>query len=258
MIIGAMNHPREDPVREIRWMSEMGLDFIDLTLEPPGAASWTVNPREIRAALRDYALGVVGHTPYYLPIGSPFESLRRASLDELKKCLEQFSEIGARWMNVHPDRYAPMHDRAFSIERDLLSLQELVEHGNQFGVGIMVENLPGSFNTVSQLSELLDPLRDLGLHLDIGHSNLLVDFNTAGDLIQAYGARIKHVHLHDNKGGAEDLHLPLGAGSLEVSRYVGALKKSGYDDTITLEVFTHDRHYLRYSRDVLKALWESL
>src|SRR5436853_6336320 len=35
MLIGAMNHPRRDVLKEIDWMAEMGMDFIDLTLEPP-------------------------------------------------------------------------------------------------------------------------------------------------------------------------------------------------------------------------------
>src|SRR5438132_1389723 len=146
----------------------MGLDFIDLSLEPPAAASWRVHTGQIRAAIQDHGLRVVGHTAYYLPIASPFEGLRRAAVDELKRCLELFAEVGAAWMNVHPDRYAPMHDRAFYIERDIQSLRELLDHGKRVGVGVMVENLPGDFNTVHQLADLLEPLPELGLHLDIG------------------------------------------------------------------------------------------
>src|SRR5438552_7868680 len=214
MIIGGMNHPKENVVQEIRWMAEMGLDFMDLTFEPPAAATWRIDAHQIRAALNDYRLRVVGHTAYYLPIGSPFESLRRAAVDELKRCLDLFAVVGSRWMNVHPDRYAPMHERSFYIERDLESLRDLLAHGRDRGVGVMVENLPGDFNTVSQLSELLEPLPELGLHLDIGHANLMVEQNTADSIILKYGDRLKHVHLHDNKGGHADLHLPLGAGML--------------------------------------------
>jgi hypothetical protein len=34
------------------------------------------------------------------------------------------------------------------------------------------------------------------------------------------------------------------------------LKEVGYDDTITLEVFSADHHYLQYSRDVLRKVWD--
>jgi hypothetical protein len=39
MLIGTMNHPARDVLDEIEWMAAMGLEFIDLTLEPPAAAS---------------------------------------------------------------------------------------------------------------------------------------------------------------------------------------------------------------------------
>jgi sugar phosphate isomerase/epimerase len=67
---------------------------------------------------------------------------------------------------------------------------------------------------------------------------------------------LRHVHLHDNKGGNADLHLPLGTGTVDTPRYIRALKAAGYDGTITLEVFTPDRHHLDYSRQVLRALWD--
>ena len=256
MLIGAMNHPGNDVVAEIEWMSEMGLEFLDLTLEPPAAASWRADPNAIRDALKRHGMQVIGHTAFYLPMASAFEDIRRASVCELRRCLEIFSIVGARWMNIHPDRHAPMHDRRFFIEQNIRSFQELLPEARRVGVGLMIENLPGDYNSAPQLGELLDPLPELGLHLDIGHANLQVPFNTTEEILMAYGSRLRHVHLHDNKGGYADLHLPLGAGTLDLHRAVRALRRCGYDGTITLEVFTPDRHYLAYSRDVLRSIWE--
>ena len=53
-----------------------------------------------------------------------------------------------------------------------------------------------------------------------------------------------------------DLHLPLGSGNLDLRKEIGALKRCGYDGTITLEVFTPDKHFLAYSRDVLRRVWD--
>src|SRR5215208_6875684 len=214
-----MNHPAQDVVHEIEWMADMGLGFIDLTLEPPRAASWKVDRKAIGQALALHRMAVVGHTAFYLPIASGIEEIRRASLDELRRCVDVFAELGVRWMNVHPDRHAPMHDRAFFVHKNIATLAEL------------------------------------GLHLDIGHANLLVVQSTVGELLKAYGARLRHVHLHDNKGGSADLHLPLGTGSVDVRGAVRELKALGYDGTITLEVFTPDRHHLTYSRDSLQRIW---
>jgi sugar phosphate isomerase/epimerase len=119
----------------------------------------------------------------------------------------------------------------------------------------MIENLPGDYNSAPQLGELLDRVPELGLHLDIGHANLRVPHNTTDEILLAYGSRLRHVHLHDNRGGDADLHLPLGAGTVDLVRAVRGLKRCNYDGTITLEVFTPDRRHLTYSRDVLRDAW---
>lgn len=257
MLIGAMNHPGRPLEAELRWMAELKLEFIDLTLEPPCVASWQVDPRSLRETLAAHGFErVVGHTAYYLPIGSSFRRLRDAAIDELKRDVDVFAAIGARWMNVHPDGHAPFYEEGPIVERNVESLRAVIEHARGSGVGIMVENVPGRFNSASQLAALLDPLPELGLHLDIGHCNLDVERNTAEEVLERFARRLAHVHLHDNRGGHADLHLALGMGNMDVSRYVRALRRSGYDGTVTLEVFAADPHFLAYSRDRLRAWWD--
>lgn len=256
MQIGAMNNPQNNIFDELRWMTALEMDFIDLTLEPPAAAVWQINVKDLRRAIADAGLNVVGHTAFYLPIANTFEEVRRGAVTEVRRCFDAFAQLGARWGNVHPDRYAPMHERPFLVKRNLESIHELLDHARQLGIGLMVENVPAGFNTVKQLGELLDPVPDLGLHLDFGHCNLFTRENTARTILAVYGNRLRHVHLHDNKGGHHDLHLPLGTGTVDAPRCVRELKAAGYDGTITLEVFSPDRHFLRYSRDLLRRLWD--
>jgi len=160
------------------------------------------------------------------------------------------------WVNIHPDRHVPLHDSHYLVDRNLESFRELLAAARDEGVGLMMENLPGELSTVSMLARLLEPLPELGLHLDIGHANLMVPENTTDAIIAAFGRRLRHAHLHDNKGGSMDLHLPLGVGNIEVAHHLQVLKNSGYDSTITLEVFTSDPHYLAHSRDLLRRLWD--
>jgi sugar phosphate isomerase/epimerase len=256
MKIGAMNHPGEPLQQEIAWMRDLQLDFIDLTLEPPEGATWKINAREVKKMISDAGLEVVGHTAYYLPIGSSFESLRRAAIDELKRALDAFAEIGARWMNVHPDGHAPFTPESVVVGRNIESLRELCEYGKRLKVGVMVENVPGRFNNVAQLQPVFDGAPDAALHLDIGHSNLMVESNTAGELISRFATKLAHVHLHDNRGGHADLHLALGMGNIDFPLHVKQLRAAGFDGTITLEVFARDRHYFQYSREVLRKLWD--
>lgn len=258
MLIGTMNHPNRDIFEEMQWMADMGLEFIDLTLEPPRVPSWGVDADKIAAAIAKHRFKVVGHTPFYLPIASAIEEVRLGAVAELRRCMRVFGAVGAKWMNVHPDRYTPFHDRAFYIRRNIQSLTELREDSEKCGVGIMLENLPGDFNNAHQVGDLLEPLPWAGLHLDFGHANLLVSRNTADEILDRYGSRLRHVHIHDNKGGSEDLHLPLGTGNIDLKGIVRSLKRHKYDSTITLEVFTPDKHFLKYSADVLRRAWQDI
>jgi sugar phosphate isomerase/epimerase len=255
VLIGAMNHPASEVTAEIRWIADMGLDFIDLTLEPPAARASGIDVEAVRRAIAEHGLEVVGHTAFYLPIASAFESIRCAAVAELRTCLEVFAAIGARWMNIHPDHNTPLQPRSYFISRNVLSISELIPDARRHGIGLMIENLPGDFNTPDQLGDLMEPLPELRLHLDIGHANLLVPSNMTEAILARYGQRLRHVHLHDNKGGGADLHLPLGSGTVDLKSAVRALKACGYDGTITLEVFTPDREYLRISRNILRNVW---
>jgi sugar phosphate isomerase/epimerase len=257
VLIGAMNHPEKEILSEIEWMAGLGLGFLDLTLEPPRAAHWRMDPASIRRALSRHGMDVVGHTAFYLPLANAFERIRAGAVEELRGCLDFFSEVGAKWMNIHPDRHTPWHGRDFYIEQNLRSLGELLPHARKRGIGLMIENLPGTFNSAAQLGELLDRMPELGLHLDVGHANLEVPHNTTEEILRAYGSRLRHVHLHDNKGGYGDLHMPLGSGSVDLEAAVRALRDCGYDGTITLEVFTPDRGLFEYSRDKLRQVWSA-
>jgi sugar phosphate isomerase/epimerase len=257
MQIGAMNHPGEPLHHEVAWMAEMKLDFIDLTLEPPAAATWQLKPDEVGRLLRDHGLGAIGHTAFYLPIASSFESVRQAAIAELKQAAEFFAAIGVKWMNVHPDGHAPFTDEQTVVHRNSTSLRELVEFARPLGLGVMLENVPGRFNSVGQLAPIFDAVPDAALHLDIGHCNLHVASSTAGELIARFARKLAHVHLHDNRGGHHDLHLALGMGDIDIAAHLRQLRASGYDATITLEVFARDRNYLAYSRDRLRELWDA-
>ena len=70
-----------------------------------------------------------------------------------------------------------------------------------------------------------------------------------------HGNKIGHIHASDNFG-REDSHLPIGAGTVEFDRILKELKGTGYNDTLTVEVFSRDRDYLGISRDKVRELWE--
>jgi sugar phosphate isomerase/epimerase len=256
--IGMMNNPRLDLLAEIAWAQKNEFDFLDLTLEPTAACRGEIDLPEIRKALNDSNLGIIGHTAYYLPLASPFESLRKAAVDEMGWALEVFAELKAPKMTVHPDRSIPFTmGSKVVLQKNLQSLQAIAETAGPLGIQVLIENMDRTFNTVEQIQQALSQMPQLGFHLDVGHANLNADRNRTEVFLQAFRDRLAHVHLSDNFGGKEDLHLPLGAGAIDWKKIIPMLKSSGYDQTITLEVFSMDRRYLLSSRDKFREIWES-
>lgn len=256
MLIGAMNHPMRDVAAEIRTFRELGFDFVDLTLEPARAQPAAIDLASVARALAETGLDVVGHTAWYLPIASPFERLRRAALDIMVECYDVFARLGVRRVNVHPDQRISLYDRDWIVDRNIDSLRYLARQAGERGIQLMVENIPGLFNQIDTLRRLFEGVPELRWHLDVGHANLGAPGNTTPQLLTALGERLVHVHLSDNKGGDADLHLPLGAGTIDWPGIITALRRHGYDGTITLEVFSPDLDYLAASRRKLRRLWD--
>jgi sugar phosphate isomerase/epimerase len=108
-----------------------------------------------------------------------------------------------------------------------------------------------------EFQSVFEAFPELRLTLDIGHANLGGGKNKSSEFIQRYGYRIGHVHANDNFG-KQDNHLPIGAGIIDFERILRELKEAQYDETITLEVFSRDRDYLKISKEKIKRMWEAL
>ena len=131
------------------------------------------------------------------------------------------------------------------------SFESPLRFGRENGVLISLENLS---ETATDLGPLLEAVPDLGLTLDVGHGQLLTDTNTSFDIIENLSASIKHIHLHDNRGGRgvkDDLHLPLGEGIIDFHGIFERLVKKGYNGTVTLEL---EKEVLESSRKRIRQI----
>lgn len=256
MFVGAMNFPGRSVLKEIHRIAEDRFDFVDLTLEPP--ATWLPKGKEVGSLLQDLGLFGVGHTAYYLPLASAFPELRKTARDLFARGLDVFADAGVRLVNVHPDARVPLHPPDQIRRMNGEAVAALCDLAQTRGIEIMVENLDRAFSTVEELEPVLAAAPTAKFHLDIGHANLRLgpgEPNRMNALLDAFGDRLAHVHVSDNRGGTEDLHLPLGAGSIDWRNAVRALKTAGWDGTVTLEVFSREREHLRTSRRLWLDWW---
>lgn len=258
MLIGAMNFPGRSVLKEIHRIADDGFDFVDLTLEPP--AAWTPNGREVGSLVSDLGLFAVGHTAYYLPIASPFPELRAVARDLYRRGLDVFAAAQVQLVNVHPDPRVPLQSPDRVRAQNAEAIAGLVEDAAERGITIMVENIDRAFSRVEDFEPIFAAVPAARFHLDIGHANLrlgLGERNRTPGLLKAFGDRLAHVHISDNRGGTDDLHLPLGAGAIDWRAAARWLHEAGWDGTVTLEVFSREREHLLTSRRLWLEYWSA-
>jgi len=252
MQLGMMNDPKLDAVDEARWAADHGFEFLDLTIEGPAAALEQLDVPALQAVLDESGMGVVGHTAWFLPFGSPVERVRRAAVEEVAASLPAFAAVGAALVNVHIAKGVGSFGRDNMVRQNGASFAELAALAEPHGIQIMVEHVPDKITGIDDIRTILDRDARLGFHLDVGHANIGGD--RLEGLLKAFSSRLRHVHLSDNRG-REDDHMPLGAGRIDWPRAIRLLKATGYDGTITLEVFSTDRDYLLWSAEKVRKWW---
>ena len=254
MKIGLMNNPSASVLDEIISFGKAGYDFVDLTIERPGA--FDIDPKELLPILKKYDLSVVGHTDPCLPFAYPVDEVREACLRELERCAKIFAALGARVMNIHPCYARPPAMRRKLVGLNIQALGPVVDMAAKYGLTVVFENFRFPFDMVATHERILREVPGLKLHLDFGHANMGMD--DAATFCRHLGSHITHVHFSDNRSN-DDHHMPLGVGSVQWRKAVAALKATGYDGTITLEVFCDEPavqfQYLEVSRNFVLDLW---
>jgi sugar phosphate isomerase/epimerase len=258
MNIGVMNNPVRNPLEEIDWIGRHGFDFVDFTLEPPAADPDQIDAAAIRAARDRHRLGVVAHTAYYLPFGTPFASIREACLSEFRRALRMAHQIGATVMNAHYSKAPGFFSKEQVVEWHVEVLARLCEEGTSLGVTIVLEHVPfGGGEQLEYIVAIMEKVPLLPFHLDSGHAKLERGYDRWDEYLDRLGHKLLHVHLSENDSTA-DQHLPLGAAPRSTTdwpQHIKKLKATGYDGTITLEVFSPQKEYLLLSRDLLRRWW---
>jgi sugar phosphate isomerase/epimerase len=254
VLLGLMNDPSRPLAAELERIASLGFRLVDLTLEPQGA--WPVDAAEVRRMLDANGLEAVGHTAPFLPLASAYPELERAARDLYVRTCEVFAEIGIFLVNLHPANRGLRGKDA--VVQNAEAVAEVAARAAELGQEIMVENMGGAFGTPDELGPLLDAAPNVRFHLDVGHANIRPygQPNRLAGLLEAFGDRIAHVHVHDNKGRYDE-HLPLGVGNLDFRDAARRLRAAGWDGTVTLEVFAKEAVYTEASRDLWQAAWDA-
>ncbi len=255
-----MNSPVKPIIEEIKFIGKSGFDFIELTMDAPLTAKKLLrNKKEVLKVLKSHKLGIVGHAPSYVLTADISEGIRKVSQKEVLDSLDLANDFGIKKFVVHPSYISGLgvyrRKQMEKIGYDFLA--KVYEKAIEFGITLCLENMGPQARWLFKPEEfkpILNDFKELKIIIDTGHANL-TGRNTCLEFIKMFGKRIGHFHAADNLGYKDD-HLPIGCGIIDFEKIFSALKKTGYDDTITLEVFTKDKDYVVFSLKKAKELWK--
>ena len=264
MRFGATNNPVKDLLSQIPEIKRKGFDYLELCLDPPEAS-----PEKI-ASLKSEIVSVmdgeglraeVAHLPCFVWMADMYESIRQASIDEVNKALETCRSLDIPKAVIHPGYLTGLLTRVPDMGKKLAndSLAVVLERAKEMNVTLCLENMfprSGHMYRPEEFIDVLNAFPDVMMTVDFAHAQIQAGPGRLHQMIAAGGQRIRHVHLSDHLG-KEDEHLPLGAGWVDIAGGLAALKKLGYDDTITLEVFSPDPALAEHSLNKARTLWEA-
>ena len=218
--------------KDVRSLYELGLQFVEIPITNPLKFSKQI---KVYKDLKD-SLGL-----YYLCHGpregdpNNVNTLENEYLPKILKTLPLMKMLEMNIFSIHlwlDTRFVRQEVINFKIGL----LKRIIEKAQDTGITICLENLS---ENASSMKDPFAALPALNLTLEVGHAQLLTKINRSYRIIEQYPEKIKHIHLHDNRGGdsaRDDLHLLPGEGVVDFKRIFGRLKKIGYNRTITLEL----------------------
>jgi sugar phosphate isomerase/epimerase len=261
MRYGVMNAPMRPLLQEIETLGPMGFDYLEITMDAPHAHHVVIRDQKaaIGKALDQFKLALVCHMPTFVSTADLTDRLREASLEETVLSLRAAAELHPLKVVLHPSFIHGLGAMMPEIARQhaQASMERLLNEAEHQKLTVCVENMfPRALLLVQpeEFDSLLAGFPSAKLTLDTGHAHIGGGTRRILAFIEHCGGRIGHIHASDNFGRDDD-HLPIGAGTIDFPKVVQALRRIGYDDTITLEVFSRDRDYLRISREKLSAMF---
>ena len=246
MRFGARAHSLE----EVELLAGWGFDFAEIDWKTPDEAKGML---PALAQLRErHGIAYLAHGPNE---GNPFDAdeLDRVLGPRVVELLDLAGDLGISLYTQHL-WLDPRFVAAETIARKLDLLGRWADRAASAEVRLCIENLS---EHADHLSAAFERLPALDLTLDVGHGEILSRPNASHGFIARFPERIRHVHLHDNRGGTEvkdDLHLPIGEGTIDFRAILTGLRSAGYGGGFSFEL---KPEHLEKAREAIRRIWEA-
>ncbi len=247
-----LKHPFDEAAARI---AAIGYEGLELLADVPHA--WPAGlldgqKRAILQAMRDNHLefsninafmmnAVADHRqPYWHPsFIEPDPHYRQVRIDHTRRALSLCAELGAPHVTTEPGGpLEPGQSRQQALDLFVEVLKPLAEHAQSCGVLLLIEPEPGLLlETTEQYLEVAERVNapSIGLNFDVGHA-----FCVREDLPKAIArlaGQIRHYHVEDIAATRVHHHLVPGTGAIDFAEVVAAIRKTGYDGWLTVELY---------------------
>lgn len=208
---------------------------------------------KIRAAMRPKELVSQYHAPFMgsFDLGRDGDAPRppESAALVIAHMLDRAERLGARLVTAHVGSCPPGLDRAEAMRNVMEGLRLATPDIERRRIRLALENHTPAYvkGPLGDRPEDFDwllanlPSQWIGQNIDLGHAN--IDGHVDGFLSRPLD-RVFNMHLHDNRGKADD-HLALGKGGIDWESVLPRLARGGYAGPLTLEFLSEAEDYLR-------------
>jgi len=266
-----MRHSIDDAIRRVACLGFRG---IELMADVPHAWPATTTDEDIvamQAGLAEAGLAISNINAFMMNAIENFwhpswiepdAGFRRQRVEHTLRALSMAARLKAPSITTEPG--GPLDasmTRAYAMDVFVDGLAEALVRAENENVLLLVEPEPGllveNADQFLQLAERVDS-EAFGLNFDVGHFYCVSD--PLPDTIKRLASFTRHYHLEDIAATRVHEHLIPGDGAIDFRRVLDAIRETGYDGWLTVELYP----YLddpdaagRASRDHLTSLMGS-
>lgn len=173
---------------------------------------------------------------------APFAELAPCAIDPLvrqvtekryRQAADMAQDLGVRRLVIHGGFVPQVYFPEWYVEQSVLFWRDFLRQLPP-DMTVALENvMEPQPRLLADIARQVDDPR-LGLCLDIGHANTFVSRAPPLEWVAPMAPWLRHVHLHNN-AGHDDLHDPLGQGTLAMEQVLDTILELCPEATFTLE-----------------------
>jgi sugar phosphate isomerase/epimerase len=218
--------------QDVTALHELGLQFAEIPIADASKFSGELHAyQELKHRLGLY---YVCHGPRE---GDPndIDALEKEYLPKVLQIFPLMQRLGMRLLTIHlwlDHRF--VREKTIQYKIDLL--KRIVTAASESNTTVCLENLS---ETPDDTEDAFRETPLLRMTLDLGHAQLFTEVNRSHDFLDRFPERVKHIHIHDNRGGQsplDDIHLPPPEGIIDFESIFIRLRQVHYSGTMTLEL----------------------